>query len=264
MQDNKNESFSNDKRNLYDLSNEELKEKLDEEFNKYYNIKAYYNDENWVKLNLIKEEFDNKILETTFALSLYNETRYQLSKVEKIKKEPSKAEIVLDSIMNTLTIIGKGIATIYNSIKFAFVIFALSVASIIITIFLHLILGTFIYAILPRGVTPLMLQSIIAAILFIAFNVMIFIDKDDKDVLNNSKMEIFKYSCTIPFYASVFLIFTLMDKFPVLEEAFPLFYPHMWLSSFTNEFVISPMISLLVNCVISIIIYLIIKKKTDF
>ena len=37
--------------------------------------------------------------------------------------------------------------------------------------FLHLILGTFIYAILPKSVTPLMVQSIIGAVLFIIFKV---------------------------------------------------------------------------------------------
>ena len=82
--------------------------------------------------------------------------------------------------------------------------------------------------------------------------------------LNNYKLEVVKFSCTIPFYAATFLIFTLLQEFPVLEELFPIFYPHMWLSSFTGEYVFSPMIALAINCLISILIYVIIRKKSEY
>lgn len=248
-------------RNLYDLTNEELKEKLNNEFNENYN--SYnYSEENWKLLNEILEQFNNSVLETSFALALFNETRYKLSQVEKLKKEPSMAEVIVDKFLNAFSIIGKGVATVFNTISFVFSIFALTFASVVITLFIHLLLGTFIYAILPYTVTPLMVQSIIAAVIFIILKTSLFVDKDDRDVTNNPVTQIGKFALTIPFYCLIFLIFKYMDKYPVLEEIFPAFYPHMWLSSFTGEYVYSSMISLVLNCLISIVIYLIIRKKS--
>lgn len=250
-------------KNLYDYTSEELKNKLNNDFNEVY-YKAKYTDENWNKILLILDEFNNRILETSFPLALYNETKFKLASVESIRKEPSRSEVILDNIWKTISKIGKSIYTFFDSIKFVFSILGLTIATVIITSFIHLLLGTFIYSILPDFMNDLMLQSIIAGIMFIVFKVMIFIDKEDRDVLSEPKIEILKFSCTIPFYACIFFIFTLMDKMPVLEEFIPFFYPHMWLSAFTNEYVYSPMIALVVNCLLSILIYLFIRKNTEY
>lgn len=250
-------------KNLYDYTSEELKEKLLKDFDKQYS-KYDYSEELWKEILKIKLEFEENILQTNFPLALYNDTKYKLAQIKSIKKDKTNADVVLDTVLNVLTKVGKSIAFAYDSIKFVFSIFGLTAASVIITIFLHLILGTFIYAILPKTVTPLMVQSILSAVLFIIFKVLTFFDRDDKNVLNNYKLEIFKFSCTIPVYCCVFLIFTLLNKYPVLEELFPIFYPHMWLSSFTGEYVYSPMIALAINCLISIIIYVVIRKKSEY
>ncbi len=253
----------NNNRNLYDLSSKELKEKLNEEFKILYS-KINYSDDNWNKLLKLMDDFNSEISQTSFPLSLYNETKYQMNKIELIGRKNSRSEIFVNNVLNALEKVAKAIGFAYNSIKFVFSIFALTIASVIITFFLHLIFGTFIYGILPKSVTPLMLQSVIASILFIAFKVLLFLDYDDKDVLNNYKTQILKFVCTIPFYACVFLIFSFINKIPVLEEIIPLFYPHMYISAFTNEFVFSPMIALIINCGLSILIYLFIKKKSDY
>lgn len=250
-------------KNLYDYTSEELKEKFLIDFDKQYS-KYDYSEESWNEILKIKEEFEENILQTSFPLALFNDSKYKLAQIKSNKKDKMNADVVIDAVLNVLTNIGKSVAFVYDSIKFAFSILGLTAASVIITIFLHLILGTFIYAILPKSVTPLMVQSIIGAVLFIIFKVSTFFDRDDKNVLNNYKLEVIKFSATIPFYCCVFLIFTLLNKYPVLEELFPIFYPHMWLSSFTNEYVYSPMISLAINCLISIIIYVVIRKKTEY
>lgn len=250
-------------KNLYDYTSEELKNKLLSDFEKQYS-KYDYSEESWNEILKIKDDFLDNILQTSFPLSLYNDTKYKLAQVKTNKKDKLNADVVVDTVLNVLSKVGKSIAFVYDSIKFAFSIFGLTAASVIITIFIHLILGTFVYAILPKSFTPLMVQSIISAVLFIIFKVSTFFDKDDKDVLNNYKLEIVKFSCTIPFYCAIFLIFTFLEKHPVLEQLFPLFYPHMWLSSITNEYVFSPMISLAVNCLISILIYVIIRKKSEY
>lgn len=249
-------------KNLYDLSNEELKEKLNQDFIiKYSSVN--YTTENWELMVSILDEFNKSILETGFPLALFNETRYKLSQVESLVKT-KKADVIFDKIWGVVEKIGKFTKTVYDSIKFAFSIFALSFASVVLTMFIHLILGTFIYSILPNFVTPMILKTVIASILFIVFRVMTFLDMDDKDVFNDHKKQILKYCLTIPFYACVFLIFLLMNELPVLEEFIPFFYPHMWLSSFTGEYVYSPMISLLINSLIAIAIYLIIRKKEEY
>lgn len=250
-------------KNLYDYTSEELKEKLLNDFEKQYS-KYNYSKESWEEILIIKENFEENILQTSFPLALYNETKFKLAQVKTNNNGKTKADIIFDNVLSALTKVGKSIAFVYDSIKFVFSIFGLTAASVIITIFIHLILGTFIYAILPKSVTPLMVQSIISAVLFIIFKVLTFFDRDDKNVLNNYKLEVVKFSCTIPFYCCVFLIFTFLNRFPVLEELFPIFYPHMWLSSFTNEYVFSPMIGLTINCLISIIIYVVIRKKTEY
>lgn len=252
-----------DNKNLYDYTSEELKTKFLNDFEKKYS-KYDYSEDSWNEILTIKENFEENILQTSFPLALYNDTKYKLAQIQTNKKDKLNADVVFDKVFDVLSKVGKSISFVYDAIKFIFSIFGLTVASVIITIFIHLILGTFIYAILPKSVTPLMLQSIISAVLFVIFKVSTFFDKDDKNVLNNYKMEIVKFSCTIPFYCCVFLIFTLLKEFPVLEELFPIFYPHMWLSSFTGEYVFSPMISLAINCLLSIIIYVIIRKKAEY
>lgn len=253
--------MANDK-NLYDYTSDELLEKMKEDFEKDYS-KYNYTEENWEELNNIVNEFYELIKQTSYPFALYNETKFKLAHIPSTKKEKSSADKIFDGIVLVFRKIGNAISIAWNTIKFVFSIFALTFSSVAITIFIHLILGIFIYGILPKQVTPLMVQSIIAAILFIVFKILIFLDKDDKDVQNNYKLEIVKFSLTIPFYSAVFLIFLLVDKIPQLQEIVPIFYPHMWLSAFTNEYVFSPMIALTINCLISIGVYLIIRKKYE-
>ena len=72
-----------------------------------------------------------------------------------------------------------------------------------------------------------------------------------------------KFIITIPFYSLIFLIFHNLQNNTMLEELLPLFYPHMWLSVFTHEYVYSPMIALLINCMIPIGVFLLVKKKDE-
>jgi len=250
---------------LYDYTAEEFKDRFNKEFNSKY-IEYNYTDENWQKIIQIYEDFNNNILSTGYPFNLFTDSRFKLAQVEAkfVEKELSVGVQVASKLGDIAKYLGKSIKNIYNAIKFTFRIFALNFAATIITIFIHLILGTFIYSILPRFVNDFMLQSVIGGLLFIIFNVMIFLDQDDKDVFNEPKMQIFKHSCTIPFYAAIFLIFLLLPKYPVLEELFPVFYPQMWISAFTEEYVFSPMIALTINCTLSIIIYLFVKRRDEY
>ena len=108
----------------------------------------------------------------------------------------------------------------------------------------------------------MMFKSILAGLLFIIFKSYILLDLDD-NIEVDDKTELIKFIITIPFYALVFLIFLKLDQYPRLENIIPAFYPHMWMSNFTNEYVFSPMIALTINCLIPIAIYLIIKRKTN-
>ena len=247
---------------LYDLSSEELQEKLNYEFNEKYK-EFHYTEENWLKILEIYRKFNENINVTGFPLRLYSDTRYELSQVETRIKKESTGDKVASKLGDIANSIGKGISTTYKTVKFAFRVLVLNIASVIITIFAHLILGTFIYSILPRFVNDFMLQSIIAGLLFIIFNVMLFLDQDDKDILSDHKINILKHVLTIPFYCCIFLIFIKLNEYPILEELFPVFYPQMWLSAFTEEYVISPMLALAINCGLSVLIYLFLRKKTE-
>lgn len=248
-------------KSLYDYSNLELKEKLQNDFEERYS-KLNYTPENWEIMNSILEQFNEEILQTNFPYALYNETSRKLGAVESIKKDVSPAVKIFDNILKGLSKVGRGIAIVYKSIKFVFSIFAITFASVIITEFLHLIAGTFIYAILPSFVTPMMFKSILAGLLFIIFKSYILLDLDE-NIEVDDKTELIKFIITIPFYALVFLIFLKLDQYPRLENIIPAFYPHMWMSNFTNEYVFSPMFALTINCLIPIAIYLIIKRKTN-
>ena len=257
----KEESYKN--KLLYDYTAEEFKERFNKEFREKY-IEYNYTEENWKKVMELYDSFNEDILSTGYPFNLFTDTRFKLSQIEaKFKNEPVGKQVA-SKLGDIAVTIAKGIKNGYNTVKFTFRILAINFASVAITIFMHLILGTFIYSILPRFVNDFMLQSIIGALLFIIFNVMIFLDQDDKDVLNDPKIQIFKHACTIPFYAAIFLIFLMLPKYPVLEEIFPVFYPQMWISAFTEEYVFSPMIALTINCLLSIIIYLFVRKNTEY
>ena len=257
----KEESYKN--KLLYDYTAEEFKERFNKEFRDKY-IEYNYTEENWEKVIELYNSFNEDILSTGYPFNLFTDTRYKLSQIESKFKNESIGKQVASKLGDIAATIAKGIKTGYNTVKFTFRILALNFASVAITMFIHLILGTFIYSILPRFVNDFMLQSIIGGLLFIVFNVMIFLDQDDKDVLNDPKIQIFKHACTIPFYAAIFLIFLMLPKYPVLEEIFPVFYPQMWISAFTEEYVFSPMIALTINCLLSIVIYLFVRKNTEY
>ncbi len=250
-------------KNLYDYTSQELKDKMAHDFDKEYD-KYYYKEEQWNELLKIIDEFNSTILETGFPHALFTETKYKLSQVPSIKKAPSSAEVIFDNIVSVITKVGKSIYFVFDTIKFVFSILGLTFASFAITMFLYLLTGSFIYGILPDFVTEIMLLSFVSSILFIVFKVLIFIDKDDRNVLNNPKAEVIKFACTIPFYCAIFFIFKNIDSIPALETVSKLFYPHLWLTSFTGDYVFSPMIALTVNCLLSIVIYLIIRKRSNY
>lgn len=245
-------------KNLYDFSNEELKIKLNNDFSKDYS-KVYYSEENWQSLNDILDDFNNNIMVTNFPLSLYNDTKYKLSQIPNIKKESSSNKII-DDIFNVIGKIGTSIKKAYNSSKFIFSILGLTIVSIVLGVFIHLILGTFIYTILPINITPEILKAFIAGIIFIILKVFLFLEKDNDNLLSDYKKDIIKFICTIPFYGIILYVFNLI---PFLNRYTSFIYPNLWLSVFTNEYIISPIICLIINCLLSVIIFLIIKKKTD-
>ena len=251
------------KKNLYDLSSEELQIKFNDEFEEKYRSFSY-TDEKWEEILSIYSTFNENINQTGFPLQLYSDSRYKLTQVEPIVKKETIGTKMASKIEDIAKFIGKVVSKTYNTVKFVFRIPLLNLSAVIITTFAHLILGTFIYSILPRFVNDFMFQSILSALLFVIFNVMLFLDQDDRDVLNNPAIQITKHCFTIPFYAAVFLIFTFLPEFPVLEEIFPMFYPQMWISAFTEEYVFSPMIALTINCLLSIAIYLFVRKKTEY
>lgn len=256
----KKENMEKEK-NTYDLTPEELQEKFMNYFNQKYS-KFSYTEDDWNQIQELVNKFNEEILTTNFPLALYNETNYKISQFKKTNEE-STAHKIFTNIIGTLGKVGRAIGTFFNSIKFVFSILGLTIASVAITMFVHLLIGNFLYPILPDAISPLMIESILASIIFIGFKVWMFMAKEDQDILFDYKREIIKFVCTIPFYALIFLIFLKLDTFEFLENIKFLFYPHLWLSAFTGEFVFSPMIALTVNCLISIGIYLLIRKKTE-
>lgn len=245
---------------IFDLSNEELLEKFNNEFKSKY-LESNYSEENWKKLNDIYNEAKLKLEQTNFAISTYNEAMYNLSLVESKKKEKAGTHF-LNSLGVFFTKVGSGIATVYKSISFIFSIPALTFSSIVLTLFIHLFLGIFLYAILPNFINDFMVKSILAGIIFIVLKLILIFGMDD-NILFDYKKYFTKFIITIPFYSMVFLIFNNIQSNASLEKYLPFFYPHMWLSIFTNEYVFSPMIALLINCLIPIGLFMLIKKRNE-
>ena len=133
-------------KNLYDYTSEELQEKFNKEFDEKYQP-FHYTEENWEKILEIYKQFNGNILQTGFPLTLFTDSRYKLSQVEKIAKEDTFSQKMVSKLDDIAHAIGKGVSVTYSTVKFAFRILVLNVSSVIITLFIHLILGTFIYSI---------------------------------------------------------------------------------------------------------------------
>ena len=236
-------------KNLFELSNEELQQKFITDFNDNYK-KEDYDDESWEEVLKVFENTKLKLLETNFAISIYHEALHNLAVIKKKKN-------------NSFSKVGHCISSVYKSISFVFSIPALTFSSIILTLFIHLFLGIFLYTILPDFITDFMVKSILAGVIFVILKTIILFGLADKDLLFDYKMYFVKFIITIPFYSLIFLIFHNLQNNTMLEELFPLFYPHMWLSVFTHEYVYSPMIALLINCIIPIGVFLLVKKKDE-
>lgn len=247
---------------IYELSNEELVERFNNEFTKKY-YPCIYSEENWLKVKKIYEEAIENMINTNFALSIYNDAFYKLSQIEKKAEHYESSKKIIDNIKETLSYVGNGFVNIYNKTKFLFSIPALTIGSFVLTTFIHLIIGFFIYTILPEFIDEMIVKTIIAGIIFIGFKLTIMFSLTDDNVLFDIKTYIIKQISTIPIYALVFLIFINYEQSSFLQNLIPLFYSHMWLSAFTHEYVISPMIALVINCLVPIIIFLIINKKEN-
>lgn len=247
---------------IYELSNEELIERFNSEFNKKY-YPSIYSEENWLKVQEIYEEAKTKMIDTNFALSIYNDAFYKLSQIEKKTEHYESSKKIMANIKETLSYMGNGFVNIYNKTKFLFSIPALTIGSFILTTFIHLIIGLFIYTILPEFIDEMMVKAIIAGIIFMGLKLTIMFNLTDDNILFDIKTYIVKQISTIPIYALVFLIFINYEQSSFLQNLIPLFYSHMWLSAFTHEYVISPMIALVINCLVPIIIFYIINKKEN-
>lgn len=246
---------------LLELNNEELLEKFNKEFNDKY-LESNYTEENWKKLNEIFLNAKEKLQDTNFAISIYNEAMYNMSKVES-KKKTKSGSVFLNSLASFFTKVGSGIAAVYKSISFIFSIPALTFSSIVLTLFIHLFLGIFLYAILPDFINDFMVKSILAGIIFIVLKLVILFGMDDNNLLFDYKAYFTKFIITIPFYAMVFLIFNNIKDPATLDNLLPFFYPHMWLSVFTKEYVFSPMIALIINCLIPIGLFIVLRKRGE-
>lgn len=248
-------------KNLFELSNEELQQKFITDFNDNYK-KEDYDDESWEEVLKVFENTKLKLLETNFAISIYHEALHNLAVIKK-KRNNSFSKVFINSLTNFFSKVGHCISSVYKSISFVFSIPALTFSSIILTLFIHLFLGIFLYTILPDFITDFMVKSILAGVIFVILKTIILFGLADKDLLFDYKMYFVKFIITIPFYSLIFLIFHNLQNNTILEELLPLFYPHMWLSVFTHEYVYSPMIALLINCMIPIGVFLLVKKKDE-
>lgn len=248
-----------EEKNVYELNNDELMERFEEEFKKNYN-KYDYDESSWDEILKLYENAKKSFIETNFKISLYHETFHKMSL---IKKKERKENVFINSLVSFFSKVGNRVLTVYKATNFIFSIPALTFASIIFTLFIHLFLGIFLYAILPSFIDDFMVKSIMACIIFIILKLVILFGLVDSNLLFNYKSYIIKFLITIPFYALIFLIFMNIESHPVLEEFKVLFYPHMWLSIFTGEYVFSPMIALLINCLIPVIIFLFIQRKYE-
>lgn len=246
-------------KNLYDFSNEELKEKFNNDFNKKYS-KVYYDDESWKLINEIIDEFNNNIMSSNYPLSLYNESKYKLSKVLSLKKEQSSSNKIWDNIVNVFSTVGNTISNLFSSINFMFSILGLTIVSIVGALCINLLLGNILYSILPSSFTSTAVKSFISLIIFIFLKVYLFIDKSDKHILYDYKKDLIKFICTIPVYGIILYLFNVL---PFLQNISLNIYPFLWLSTFTNEYIISPIICLIINCLLSALIFLLINKKNN-
>ena len=90
-------------RTLYDLTSEELQEKLNDEFNENYKA-IHYTEDNWLKILEIYNKFNDYINVTGFPLRLYSDTRYELAQVETIVKRSSEEKVasIIGDVANTI------------------------------------------------------------------------------------------------------------------------------------------------------------------
>lgn len=246
-------------KNLYDFSNEELKEKFNKDFIKTYS-KVYYNDDNWELMNKIVNDFNDNILNTNFPLALYNETKYKLAQIPSTKKEQALSQKILDNIINVFGKVGNSISTFFSSTSFIFSILGLTVVSIVASLLINLLFINFLYSILPSAFTSTAVKSFVSAIIFISLKIYLLLEKNDRDILYDYKTDLIKFVCTIPFYGLILYLFNII---PFLQPFSYEIYPFLWLSFFTNEYIISSIISLIINCLLSIIIFLLIRKKSE-
>ncbi len=247
---------------IHELSNEELIERFDKEFSKKY-YASKYSEENWLLVQEIYDDAKEKMKDSSFALSIYNDAFYKMGQIEFKKERYESSNRIMDNIKDTLSKVGEGFVNVYDKTKFLFSIPALTIASFILTSFIHLILGIFIYTILPEFIDEMMIKTIIAGIIFIVLKLIIMFSLSDDSILFDFKKYIIKQICTIPIYALVFLIFINYEKSGFIQMIMSIFYSHMWLSAFTHEYVISPMIALIINCLLPIGIYYLINKKEN-
>ena len=218
------------------------------------NFKAYdYKNENWDELLTIVHDGKNKLESSETPKRDFVSIINQMYEVPTVKKEISKTDSIFANIIAVFSAIGHVAYTVFDKTKFIFAIPGITIASVVFMKFIMIILETFIFAFLPKAITPLMLESIVACIIFILLNVSIFVDSFNRDVLYSSKAHFLRFLIPLPFYCLIFILFRDVRWVEDFGYNFFIFlYPHLWISSFTGEYLISGIVSLCFNCFVSV------------
>lgn len=240
----------NNSKPIYDYSNKELLNKFNNDFITNYN-KNDYLEEEWEKIEDIYNEAQEAIIVSQIPLSTYRELCFKLQSIKKNEKKYISSVVIKRKLGKIFSSVSTVISKFFIKTSFIFIILLFTIFSNLLAFFLELLLGTFIYSILPSFVDSFHVRTILSAIIFIGVSFIYMKNTFDNNLASDKFKIIFKFVILVPIYSLIFLIFKNIDEIYILENFLPLFYPHLWISLLTKEYVISPAISLALNCIIS-------------
>ncbi len=241
-------------------------ESYPDELEKYFfsHYKPYrYKNNDWDQMLLILYESKKCLEDSNYPKRDFLRAVHKFNLVPTVGKKPLKSsEAIFANIVTFFSAIGHVTYQFADKTKFIFAIPALSVASFVFMKLIMLIVETFIFAILPDAITPLMLESFVCAFIFIILNVSIFMDSIQKNVLYHVKTHFIKFMITVPLWSLIFILFR--DAKWVEDFGYNLFFlvePHLWISSFSKEYMFSGIATLVINCGISVLISILLLKQ---
>ena len=254
-----------------------LKEKSLNELNEFFNKLDPYNYDNntW---DLIKEKYSitlDRIESLDDENPSIKECVYDFTSFVRAEKTLKSEKLTArENFIRNITEIGDkmlhGIAYVFNKIKFAFAIPAITFAASIFTYFISLLFSTFFTWIFPFAYTDAydgVVNAIIACVLFLIVRIAIFKDVYLNQPKTNIKTYLISHFIAISFWWFIFYFIRYQEidnifSIPVMESV--IYLPYLPVSAFTNEYFITPLITYFVLNIIPfvyILIYIFFMEK---